>query len=277
MKQVNLIVFHYLGATLNGIKRIKTDDKVWDVVLTLISPRQSLRSFLDQTIDISVLRSREAAEHLLKWIEYVIDDWINNLKVTDPDKTLDKNTRDALIAGIKSFEDEFALECRDIDVFAVTSKGIYNTRALIESAERKFPKNLLDVMPQVTIQDLREAGRCLAFELPTACAFHICRATEALMLTYFEALTGTAWSLRRRDWNTYNNQLHANGALSAITNRLGEIREDRNAYTHPEITVPLDEAIVVFDLCNGVIHLMAKEIEKIEAAKNAASNPSTPS
>jgi len=44
---------------------------------------------------------------------------------------------------------------------------------------------------------LKEAGRCLAFDLPTACAFHICRATEALMLTYYEALTGNAWPFPR--------------------------------------------------------------------------------
>ena len=97
------------------------------------------------------------------------------------------------------------------------------------------------------------------------------------MLTYYEALTGTAWAFPRRDWYNYNTQLASNGAPPAITNRLGEIREDRNAYAHPDITVSLDEAPIVFELCSGVIFLMAKEIEKIEAAKAAASNPPTSS
>ena len=95
------------------------------------------------------------------------------------------------------------------------------------------------------------------------------------MLAYYEALTGQTWTYKKRDWKMYNDQLAANGAPKAITDRLGEIREDRNAYAHPDITVPLDEALVVFELCNGVIQLMAKEVEKIEAAKAAASNPST--
>jgi hypothetical protein len=68
-------------------------------------------------------------------------------------------------------------------------------------------------------------------------------------------------------WATYNDQLRVSGAPAAITDRLGEIRSDRNSYAHPEITVSLDEAPVVFELCTGVIFLMAKEIEKLELAK----------
>ena len=95
------------------------------------------------------------------------------------------------------------------------------------------------------------------------------------MLGYYEALTGTAWSLPKRDWMNYNTQLRVKGAPSAITDRLGEIREDRNAYTHPDLNVSLDEAPVVFELCSGVIFSIAKEIEKIQAAKAVASNPSS--
>ena len=66
-----------------------------------------------------------------------------------------------------------------------------------ENAEAKFPKELLAVMPAKSIADIQEAGRCLAFERATACAFHICRATEALMLDYYEHLAGSPWPTMR--------------------------------------------------------------------------------
>jgi len=46
-------------------------------------------------------------------------------------------------------------------------------------------------------------------------------------------------------------------------NHKAEIRADRNAYAHPDITVPLDEGPIVYDLCTGVMFYMAKEIEKL--------------
>jgi hypothetical protein len=135
---------------------------------------------------------------------------------------------------------------------------------LLESAEQKFPQNLLNVLPQRTTDDLKEAGRCLAFERPTACAFHICRATEALILAYYEALTGTPWPRSQKDWGKYNDELIRLNAPSRITTRLDEIRKmDRNAYAHPDLTVPRDEAPIVFELCTGVMFLMAKEIEAL--------------
>ena len=83
------------------------------------------------------------------------------------------------------------------------------------------------------------------------------------MLAYYEKLAKKPWSFKKRDWNIYNDQLAKEGAPKAITNRLAEIRADRNAYAHPDITVPLDEGPIVYDLCTGVMFYMAKEIEKL--------------
>lgn len=258
MKQTDLNVFFLLGAALEHFRKLSIGMKIAEVVLTLALPEQWLDAFLKQTEGVSLPDSRTSAKRLHSIIVHITKGWIQNT-----DRTLAQGELWMLDQGKNKFVSDFARECKNIDVFTVTPKGLYSTRALIEAAETKFPENLLKVMPQQTIQDLKEAGRCLAFEVPTACAFYVCRATEALMLRYYEVLAGQAWSFPRRDWYNYNTQLAALHAPPAITNRLGEIRADRNAYAHPEITVPLDEAIVVFDLCNGVIHLMAKEIERL--------------
>ncbi len=275
MQRVHLPTFFKFGAVMSELKVIDSTDKLTEPALFQIMFKASawLLFFLDATKDIALPTTREVAVN----ISELIGEYKERLDSASKGEGKDEQIGQLFIKRLNELLDEFPVlferESRRISVFSVTPKGIYDTEKLIESAEKRFPKNLLKVMPQLTIDDMKEAGRCLAFDVPTACAFHVCRATEALMLAYYETLTGTAWAFPRRDWYNYNNQLAANGAPAAITNRLGEIREDRNAYAHPEITVPLDEAPIVFELCSGVIHLMAKEMEKIEAARVAASSP----
>ena len=78
-----------------------------------------------------------------------------------------------------------------------------------------------------------------------------------------EVLAGGPYALPYRNWNRYVEELVRVGATKAITNRLNEIRDtDRNAYTHPDRNVTLEEAPIQFELCTGVMYLMADEIEK---------------
>jgi hypothetical protein len=138
--------------------------------------------------------------------------------------------------GIDSFEKAFEREHHNLTIFTITAKGIYNTRALIETTHHKFPEKVRKFLPPQLIFDLREAGQALAFDLPTACAFHICRGTEATMLKYHELLAGHSWSFGKKDWKIYIEQLGVEKAPKQITNRLDEIRLlDRNAYIHPDL------------------------------------------
>ena len=151
-------------------------------------------------------------------------------------------------------------------LFLLEKKGIYDTLDLVENAEKRYPESIRKVLPSLTISDLNQAGKCLAVDLPTACAFHVCRATEGLMRAYYKKLTGYDWPPpppkppMRKDWAVLVDQLRIEGAPAAIYNRLGEIRDDRNAYAHPDVIVPIDEAPVIYDLCTGVIFYMAKEM-----------------
>jgi hypothetical protein len=121
-------------------------------------------------------------------------------------------------------------------------------------------------MPPKVIEDIQESGRCLAFERSTACAFHICRATEGLMRAYYKKLTGDDWPppppkpKMRNDWAVLVDQLGVEGAPKKIIERLKELREDRNSYAHPDVTVPIDEAPIVYETCTFVMFYIAKEM-----------------
>lgn len=268
MQELNLIKFYNIGKELKDLNTLVTGEPVFDSLMKLANVETRLTEFWNETLELQIPKTREAVKLLMRQVGGTQRRFIEAIKTKSEDATLTLAENTAIKSALSGFEREFEHESQELGVFGVTPKGDRSVRILLEDAAQKFPQNLLAVMPSDTINDLRQAGRCLAFELPTACAFHICRATEALMLAYYETLTGNAWASSRRDWHTYNSHLATLGAPSTITNRLNEIRENRNSYAHPDITVPIDEASVIYELCSGVIFYMAKEIERLQA--NAA-------
>lgn len=97
------------------------------------------------------------------------------------------------------------------------------------------------------------------------------------MIKYYEVLVGTPWNLKQRDWGAYIRELRAIPADTRITDRLDEIRRfERNPILHPENNVEIDRALPLFEMVGGVVVLMVDEIERLEAAKVAASSPSSP-
>jgi hypothetical protein len=230
--------------------------------MMLTGSRQWLQAFLSQTEcvpeNVPAPRSRAAALTLLSTIKSVTDFYLQDPKQAPP---LKSETNRAIHEQLQQFTEGLDRDCQDLAVFAVTPKGDLSIRVLIEHAEEKFSANLLAVMPPKTIKDIQEAGKCLVFERATACGFHICRATEALMLAYYEKLANQPWPFAQRDWGKYNQQLKALNAPASITTRLDEIRTmNLNAYAHPDLTVEVEEAPIIYNLCTGVIYYMAKEM-----------------
>jgi hypothetical protein len=69
----------------------------------------------------------------------------------------------------------------DIASYVVSQKGIYRTEDLIAHAEQQMSASARAKLPGRACVDVREAGKCLAYEVPTACSFHLWRAVETVM------------------------------------------------------------------------------------------------
>ncbi len=262
MKQTNLIVFYYLGMALEDIADLHIGMDIAGLAMGLCRIEQWLAAFVSEIESIPMPDSRVSAKGLLDFIN-------STLRNSDHTYKMSHVLSQPEIVGIfqrrKQFEEDFKRECRNIDVFTVLPKGMYNTRALIETAENKFPEEIRKIFTPQIIYDLNQAGRCLAFDAPTACAFHILRGTESLILIYYEALADKPWPHAQRDWGKYIMELDKlPNVKKIITTRLTEIQKfDRNPYIHPEVNITLERAPVIFELCSGVMHLMAEEIKKL--------------
>ena len=263
MKQTNLSIFYHLGKAIKDIDKTHAGMPMVETVLALFDTYGWLVNLIHELGGLDMPETIRSAQNLVDHINSFAD--FRTFAVRgESDRTITTQEMTILLGRLKWFEDCFDREYRYLDVFTVTAKGIYDTRLLMSKPEMKFPERIRRVLPQQTLADLKESARCLAFEVPTACAFHICRATEALMLYYYEVLTGHPWSLpKNRDWKAYIDHLVKEGAPRKITVRLDEIREmDRNAYAHPDRNVTLEESPIQFELCTNVMYEMGSEIDK---------------
>src|SRR5260370_33907827 len=111
------------------------------------------------------------------------------------------NIRDAA----KEFETVLRNECQVMDTYFVSKKGAYSTIDLIERAHFQIPESIRNKVPDLTRKDFDQAGKCIAFDVPTGAAFHLLRGTEAIIREYYDLkVPGTRKAApKMRNWGTY--------------------------------------------------------------------------
>ena len=189
MEKINLPYFYQLGARLHPLTQLAVqDEKVLDVLIASFEAEDAVSSLLDTFSVLSVCRN--CGDELLHAIKEIRDWFIEVRKADDTDKFKKpdgaaKLKFERVIMKSKEFETILSAELQTLTTYHATQKGIYSTADLIERAENILPPPVLEkVSPQV-IQELRESGRCLAFDNATASAFHFMRATELVMHKYY--------------------------------------------------------------------------------------------
>lgn len=179
-----------------------------------------------------------------------------------------------VVQKAKDFETVLANELPGLATYVVSQKGIYSTDELISSAETHIPERYRHHLSIKAEDDIQRAGKCLAFEVPTASAFHMWRAVESVMNTYYEQLTGNNFEKGKvtRNWGQYIEALKRANADEKITAFLDHIRESyRNPIAHPEESVKLDDAFGLFGAALSVIGQMLRCVSEMEESLNADS------
>lgn len=170
--------------------------------------------------------------------------------------------------ALKSFEPVLSAECNALDTYVVSQKRAYSTSHLVDRCEEMLPQETVVLLTPGMVDDLRAAGRCLAFDTPTAAGFHILRAVEAMMAVYYKHITGNELPKQNRNWGLYLQKLEkAPKADDKILGALKHIKDNyRNPITHPEDTLTEGEAVMLFALCLSAIEMMAEPLRSTSPA-----------
>lgn len=169
--------------------------------------------------------------------------------------------------NLSEFDTVLKAELSNSDAYFVSGKGGYDTSTLIGNAEAIFSTGLAVLVPNA-IPDIRESGKCLAYELGTAAGFHALRATEAVVRRYWEIVTQNKPHPKQRNLGNYLTKMEEfNVGDSKVISALRQIKDlHRNPLAHPEEYLTLDQAINLLGISRSAIGYMLPTIEEAAAA-----------
>lgn len=255
MLRISLSFFYGLGSVLRPIYAITPGIKLGDVWTALYSAESELNNLLTTSWFTPAMKTASyPGQRLAAALKLITDR-------TDFDGELSPTEVRSLTTPLTEFETVLKNELFIADTYFVTQKSWYDTGTLVSNAEQNFPSDLGIKVPR-SIVDLREAGKCLAFELSTAAGFHVIRGTETVVRNYWTAVSKGKAHPRLKTIGNYAAEMEkhslGNNKVVAALKQISTLH--RNPLIHPDVSLSLDDAIDIFGICRSAIGAMLKDI-----------------
>jgi hypothetical protein len=269
MKSINLYWLYQLGLAIHPLLEIKPETTFAEADFRLYIASSWLEYLLDDGY-VPLTVCKPVGRKLLSAANAATD--ANPANTVTPgesvvDAALGYSLAYNITSAVREFEIIFSAELQSLATYFVSKKGIYNTSDLIEHADNAIPEKIRASLPDDAKQDICQAGRCLAFDLPTAAGFHVLRAAEGVIRQYYGLVIGTLPKAKSRNWGAYIKVLGEHGADARILAALGQIKDlQRNPIMHPEVTLDVEDALTIFNMAQGVMVAMVKDMEARKAA-----------
>lgn len=267
VQQLNVHEYYELGKAIDHLEReiakIEGNVAISTVVWALFFARWRIQVILAEPCALPPASQRAARSVVLSITNLVPDDIDQAFKIPNTEM-VNQFSLSTISESIKNFETVLKNDLPEMSTFAVAQIGIYRTVDLINRAHMQIEESLQPHLLPLAHSDVIEAGRCLAFRVPTAAAFHMSRAIETGMNQYYEALTAKPYDLKpgANNWGTKIRLLGEVGAEKNITVFLDHLRDAyRNPITHPEVIVEPAQAFGFFSQAISVISLMLGAVQ----------------
>lgn len=142
----------------------------------------------------------------------------------------------------------------------------FNTEYLLTDPKKLLKEGAFEKLADIARTDFASSCRCILFGEPTAAAFHILRATESVLRSYYFHHRKQK-RLDKPMWGPMVDQLRAktkNKPPEPLLSSLDLIRTAyRNPTQHPEALYEIDSAQDLFGVCLDVIGKMTDELESL--------------
>jgi hypothetical protein len=264
MLRIDLSYFYRLGLSFDALRRVQTEVPLTDVWFQLFNAEQDVRSLLGAShAFLGLLRSTyPSANKLLS----LLDATTRRENLEDNFSAVEKAK---IIGALDDFQSILTGELAVADAYFVVEKKGFNTIRLVSEGEVIFPKDIPEKVPEA-VQDLREAAKCIAFELPMAAAFHIFRALEAVLRRYWHIVSGDNSSKRHSIESYIRRFKKDNCADPKIVSALEQLTNlHRNPLIHPQESVDLEEAMSIFGIAQSVMRAMVAKLPLVERPSEA--------
>jgi hypothetical protein len=219
-------------------------------------PLSNLSTFLERLDDLGLVVSQQAAESLgLRDKCYELEQAAGEARLTDDDAEF-------LRQNVRKLRLTLDSELLQKKAFVVSPKR-WDVDKLLTEPSALFAPELYASLESIPQFDFAEACRCIAFERPTAAAFHLMRGTEAVLRTYYcRVVRQKRLSEKDRTWGAMVEALRKRSKPppKALLDELDNIRFNyRNPTQHPDATYDIHGAQDLLGLCIAVVNQIAAE------------------
>ena len=234
--------------------------------------RDSVNSLLTSTGGLNVcLNSARAFLTAL----HDIENWWLNTKPEDQqkDNLLVDTKFMRVIQTAKTLETVLNEELVTLEAYLVSKKGIYSTSDLIDHTENILPSSVLIKLSPEIVREIKEGGKCLAFDMPTASGFHMLRATESVLYEYYLIMGEPTKKDKLESWGAYISYLYklTEPEVNTPKEKVNHVKKvlallqqvkdwDRNQIMHTEVVLNSDEAYILFQKMITAIMAMSERL-----------------
>ena len=258
MIRVNLPYVANVIESLNDLARIQGGGTLNEHRYTLFVGYSNVHDFLFGSVWSGGLRTCIGpGAKLLEAIDAI------SKRENPDDSIIDVVQAFTLTQAVSSFRTVLEAEFQLSPLYLVTARRGYDIASLLEQAEVIFPPDLIEKVPDVRF-DLREAGKCIAFNLGTGAGFHLLRALETVICCYWKEVMKGAPLPDNRNLGAYIREMeNAKAGDGKVLAALRQIKDfHRNSLMHPEETLDLDQAIALLGIVQSAIVAMLPTIPK---------------
>jgi hypothetical protein len=265
MKRINAWYFYALGYSIEPLKNFEPKMEWSDLSMAAMFGAMAVDKIDDEKIaEVPLTKCVPEARALIHAL----------LPITaakEPRTDLTWNDMWSIRLAAERFEHALQIELRDMDVFYVPPVGIYSTSALLTKADEMFGENR-NLLPEITVRQIKEAGRCLAFSLGSAAAFHLFSALESVLRVYYDRLSGGAKPPKSPSMGAYIGELwqltNVDKKLMAALQQVKDLH--RNPAIHFEKLLDMGEALTLVGMIHSAIATTLDVVSKLPNAPTSA-------
>lgn len=191
-----------------------------------------------------------------------LDTFKIELSETEKTSLLSEEQAKELISLMTKIRVTLEAELEGVKAFTTTPK-IIDIQKLLDDVPNLFSPHVFNALPEISKYDFSEGGKCIAFERPTAAAFHILRGTESVLRLFYNSVIRRD-RVKNLNWGSIISDLRKHRKTekyNTLTNHLDNIRNSfRNPTAHPEAIYDIHEVQDLWGLCVDVTNRMIKVV-----------------
>lgn len=286
MNPISQYKFYDLGAKLYRVVASKTAVGAAEMFVPLMDAQAALDNLIKGDPITLEIAKADASALLSKlgniFNRYFIDMNTRQFRFPGREEVIDAHELTLLRALTEKFETALSAELARKAIYAVPRRGLYDGFELSERADSQFSDEIIRTLGDHGREDMKAAGRALAFGMPEASCFHLIRAIEGVLSRYFHALSGQQIkgdALWRGGLTHLASMKGKDAPDTRIITYLGDIEARyRSHLSASQPSISQNDATLFFGMAGSLLTLMCEALrtyEKMPARTKKGDEPLT--